>query len=52
MDFHRSLDSHVYLYGLRIEWYGVDDLDLWFRSDLEWCCVLVKCRRCRFKYVF
>ena len=52
MDFRQSLDSHMLPRGLHREWYRVDDLDLWFESDLEKGCTLIKHRTSKTRYCF
>lgn len=52
MDFRQSLDSHILPYGLHREWYQVTDLDLWFESDLEKGCILIKYRTSKNRYCF
>ena len=42
MDCRMNLIHDLYPHGLHREWYRVDDLDLWFESDLEKGCTLIK----------
>ncbi|WP_406534544.1 hypothetical protein [Methanobrevibacter sp.] len=52
MDCRMNLIHSIYPKGLHREWYSVDDLDLWFESDLEEGCTLIKHRTADSKYHF
>ncbi len=47
-----NLIHSIHPKGLHREWYRVDDLDLWFESDLEEGCTLIKHHTCNSKYHF